>query len=40
MYTGSIITYLMWPVIIFLAYRMVIWALRRFEKNFTGENEA
>lgn len=33
----SIITYLMWPVLIIISYWMVNWALKRFEKKVAEE---
>jgi len=39
MYISTIFTYLMWPVIIIFTYWMVRWALRRFEKFESEEQE-
>jgi len=36
---SSIIGYLMWPVMIIISYWMVIWALKRFEKNLAEEEK-
>lgn len=33
MYTTEIFWLISWPVLIFLSYRLVLLALRRFEKN-------
>lgn len=40
MYTGAIIGYLSWPVMILVSYLAVRWALNRFEKQLpAGEDE-
>lgn len=40
MYLGAIIGYLSWPLMIFLSYQAVRWALKYFEKRSKGEGEA
>ncbi len=39
MYIGSIIGYLMWPVIILFSYWMVRVVLRRFERKYAEQQE-
>lgn len=39
MNTLSIITYLLWPVMIIISYWMVRWALARFEKSYAEGKE-
>jgi hypothetical protein len=38
MYLSSIIGYLMWPIMIIISYRMVRWALKKFEKRYAEDN--
>lgn len=33
MYIPEILWLLSWPLLIFVSYRMVLWALKRFENN-------
>lgn len=33
MYINSIIWFLFWPVMIYLSYRIIYWAVQRFEKK-------
>jgi hypothetical protein len=37
MYISAIIGYMMWPVMIWFSYKMVRWALRRFEKVYAEQ---
>jgi hypothetical protein len=39
MYIGAIIGYLSWPIMIFLSYLAVCWALKYFEKQADMEGE-
>jgi hypothetical protein len=39
MHTIQIIWFLMWPVSIYIAYRAVLFALKRFEKKLAGKNQ-
>ncbi len=34
MYTASIIWIIVWPVFIYVSYRAVLFALKKFEKKF------
>jgi hypothetical protein len=36
MYTSQILWLLTWPALIFISYRMVLWALKKFEAK-TGK---
>ncbi len=38
MYISGIIGYLMWPVMIWISYKLVRWALMRFEKIYAEQN--
>lgn len=37
-YLPEIITFILWPVFIYVSFRLSIWAVKRFEK-IDGENK-
>lgn len=39
MYSGAILGYLSWPIIILLSYVLVRWALKYFERRVENEQE-
>ncbi|MDA3822929.1 MAG: hypothetical protein PF450_10025 [Bacteroidales bacterium] len=39
MYLSGIIGYLIWPVIIFISYWMIQWALKKFDKKVAEDAE-
>jgi hypothetical protein len=38
MHTTEIIWFLIWPVSIYLTYRVVLYVLHRYEKKMAGKN--
>ncbi len=39
MYLESILGYLTWPALIIISYWAIRWALKRFERKYSEENE-
>lgn len=35
---ASVLWYLSWPVLIFISYRIIAWAVKRYEKKYPAED--